>query len=29
MLFSGGQVKDTHIGASPKTRIQEWIDRSI
>jgi thioredoxin 1 len=29
MLFSGGQVKDTHIGASPKTRIQEWIDRTI
>jgi thioredoxin 1 len=29
MLFSGGKVKDTHIGASPKTRIQEWIDRSI
>lgn len=29
MLFSGGEVKDTHIGASPKTRIQEWIDRSI
>jgi len=29
MLFSGGKVKDTHIGASPKTRIQEWIDRTI
>jgi thioredoxin 1 len=29
MLFFGGQVNDTHIGASPKTRIQEWIDRSI
>jgi len=29
MLFSGGEVKDTHIGASPKSRIQQWIDRSI
>jgi thioredoxin 1 len=29
MLFAGGEVKDTQIGANPKGRIQEWIDRSI
>jgi thioredoxin 1 len=29
MLFSGGEVKDTQIGAVPKGRIQEWIERSI
>ena len=29
MLFSGGQLKDTQIGAVPKTRIQDWINRSI
>jgi thioredoxin 1 len=29
MLFSGGELKDTQIGAVPKGRIQEWINRSI
>ena len=29
MLFSGGELKDTQIGAVPKGRIQEWIERSI
>ena len=29
MLFSGGQLKDTQIGAAPTGRIQEWIERSI
>ena len=29
MLFSGGKLKDTQIGAVPKGRIQEWIERSI
>ena len=29
MLFSGGEVKDTHIGVTPKGRIQEWIERSL
>lgn len=29
MLFSGGELKDTQIGAVPKGRIQDWINRSI
>jgi thioredoxin 1 len=29
MLFSGGEVKATQVGANPKGRIQEWIERSI
>jgi len=29
MLFSGGELKDTQIGAVPKSRIQDWINRSI
>jgi thioredoxin 1 len=29
MLFSGGEVKATQIGANPKGRIVEWIERSI
>jgi thioredoxin 1 len=29
MLFSGGELKDTQIGAVPKGRIQDWIERSI
>ena len=29
MLFHGGEVKATQVGANPKGRIQEWIDRSI
>ena len=29
MLFQGGEVKATQVGANPKGRIQEWIDRSI
>ena len=29
MLFQGGEVKATQIGANPKGRIQEWIERSI
>jgi thioredoxin 1 len=29
MLFAGGEVKATQIGANPKGRIVEWIERSI
>jgi thioredoxin 1 len=29
MLFSGGELKDTQIGAVPKGRIQDWINRSL
>jgi thioredoxin 1 len=29
MLFAGGEVKATQIGANPKGRIGEWIERSI
>jgi thioredoxin 1 len=29
MLFTGGEVKATQIGANPKGKIMEWIERSI
>ena len=29
MLFTNGEVKATQIGAVPKGRLMEWIERSI
>lgn len=29
MIFSGGQVAATKVGALPKGKISEWIDSSI
>ena len=29
MIFQGGQVAATKVGALPKTKIKEWIDASI
>ena len=29
MIFSGGQVAATKVGALPKTKIAEWIESSI
>jgi thioredoxin 1 len=29
MLFKGGQVASTQIGAVPKSKLVEWINRSI
>ena len=29
MIFQGGQVAATKVGALPKTKITEWIDASI
>jgi thioredoxin 1 len=29
MLFKGGQVAATQIGAVPKSKLVEWINRSI
>jgi thioredoxin 1 len=29
MLFSGGQVKGTQVGAVPKGKIVDWIQRSL
>ena len=29
MIFSGGQVTATKVGALPKSKIKEWIESSI
>jgi thioredoxin 1 len=29
MLFKGGQVASTQVGAAPKSKLVEWINRSI
>ena len=29
MIFSGGQVAATKVGALPKSKIKEWIESSI
>ena len=29
LLFAGGEVKATQVGANPKGKIVEWIERSI
>jgi thioredoxin 1 len=29
MLFKGGQVAATQVGAAPKTKLVEWINRSV
>ena len=29
MIFSGGQVAATKVGALPKSKIREWIESSI
>ncbi len=29
MIFSGGQVAATKVGALPKSKIKEWIEGSI
>ncbi len=29
MIFNGGQVAATKVGALPKTKIEEWIQSSI
>ena len=29
MIFQGGQVAATKVGALPKSKIKEWIDASI
>ena len=29
MLFNGGEVKSTQVGANPKGKIQSWIEDSI
>ena len=29
MIFNGGEVKATQVGANPKGRIAEWIDAAI
>jgi thioredoxin 1 len=29
MLFKGGQVAATQVGAAPKSKLVEWINRSI
>ena len=29
MLFKGGEVAATQVGAAPKTKLVEWINKSI
>ena len=29
MVFNGGEVKSTQVGANPKGKIAEWIEASI
>ncbi len=29
MLFKGGEVAATQVGAAPKTKLLEWINKSI
>jgi len=29
MIFSGGEVKGTQVGANPKGKIVDWIEKSI
>ena len=29
MIFNGGEVKSTQVGANPKGKIQNWIEESI
>jgi thioredoxin 1 len=29
MLFKGGEVAATQVGAAPKTKLMEWINKSI
>ena len=29
MLFKGGKVEATQVGAAPKTKLVEWISRSV
>ena len=29
MIFQGGQVAATKVGALPKNKIKEWIDQSV
>ena len=29
MLFKGGQVAATQVGAAPKSKLVDWINRSI
>ena len=29
MIFNGGEVKSTQVGANPKGKIQGWIEESI
>jgi len=29
MIFQGGQVAATKVGALPKSKIKEWIETSV
>ena len=29
MVFNGGEVKSTQVGANPKSKIADWIESSI
>jgi adenylosuccinate synthase len=29
MIFKGGEVAGTQVGANPKGKIVDWIERSI